>query len=184
MSIAPKVVSSKSIYKNKYTEVKVDRLRRNNFNWEQVYFVKPNKYGVGVLPVDNTGIYLVYQYRHASKTFLWQLPMGMIDEGKTEIETAKHELLEEAGIQAKKFTRIGSLIAEPGVIYQEEIIYVAEHLIIGKNQPEKNEVGMKVKHFTYKELGQMVQNGKLKCGFTLGGLMLLNNTFFKSQKIL
>ena len=181
MSRVPTVISTKSIYKNKYTEVKVDKLKKGDFQWEQVYFIKPNKYGVGILPIDDNGVFLVYQYRHASKVFLWQLPMGMIDMGKTELETAKHELLEEAGIKAKKFTRIGSVFAEPGVIYQEEIIYAAEGLTLTKNQPEKNEIGMRVKHFSYQELGRMIKNGELKCGFTLSALMFLNNNFFNGK---
>ncbi len=182
MSKIPNLLSSKSLYKNKYTEVFVDRLKFNNKEWEQVYLTKPNKKGVAVIPLDEKGIFLVKQYRHPIKTFLWQLPMGMIDLETSEEETAKKELLEEAGIKATKFTKIGSIFAEPGVIDQEEVIYIAENLTLQTNNPEINEVGLQVKHFTFEELKKMIRNGGLKCGFTLSALLLFENK--KSSNIL
>ena len=173
------MTSSKSIYKNKYTEVLVDTLKLDGHEWEHVYLIKPNKKGVGVIPLDAEGIYLVNQYRHPIRSFLWQLPMGMIDIGMSEEETVRQELLEEAGFKAKHLTRIGSFFAEPGVIDQEQVVYVAEKLKAVEQKPEETEVGMKVKHFTFAEINSMILNGELQCGFTLSSLLLFNKIYLK-----
>lgn len=179
MQKVPKLISSKSVFKNKFQEIKVDTIELDGYKWEQVYFVKPNKNGVGILPVDETGIYLVNQYRHASKAFFWQIPMGMIDISSTELETAKKELLEETGLTAKEFVKIGSIFAEPGMSNQEEFIYVAKGLSQKQQNLEKSEINLKVKHFTFKEINEMVKNGEIKCGFTLSSLYLLQNNYLK-----
>lgn len=175
MQKIPRVISSKSLHKNKFQEIKLDILELDGHQWEQVYFVKPNKNGVGILAIDETGIYLVKQYRHATGMFLWQIPMGMIDLNSTELETAKKELSEEAGLSAKEFIKIGSIIAEPGMSNQEEFIYIAKNLEKHSQHLEDPEIGMEVKHFTFKEISDMVKNGEIKCGFTLSALELLSN---------
>ncbi len=179
MNKVPKVISSKSVYNNKFQEIKVDVLELDGYKWEQVYFIKPNKDGVGVLPVDESGIYLVNQYRHASQAFLWQLPTGMMDPGSTEIDTAKHELLEEAGLTAKEFVKIGSIFAEPGMSNQEEFIYLAKGLEKREQHLDETEQGMKVKHFSFDEIEKMIKSGEIKCGFTLSALMLYRNNYLK-----
>jgi ADP-ribose pyrophosphatase YjhB (NUDIX family) len=174
-----KRISSKTIYKNSFLEVKVDTVTNNGNQWEQVYFTKPAKNAAGVLPLDKKGVYLVNQYRYASGRFLWQLPMGMIDKGRTKIQTAKNELKEEAGITAKKYTLLGSFIIEPGMSPQKLFVYSAEGLKEVDNNPQYTEVGMKRKHFTFGKLRRMIKTGELKCGITLSSLMLLNSNFPK-----
>lgn len=181
MQKIPKIVGSRSIHKSSFVEVKIDVLELNGHRWEQVYFIKPNKNGVGILPIDETGIYLVNQYRHASQSFLWQIPMGMINKGSYELETAQEELAEETGLMAEEFIKIGSLIAEPGMSNQEEFIYVAKGLKHSRQNLGITELGMQVKHFSFDEIERMVQNGEIKCGFTLSALYLFNNNFLKSK---
>lgn len=161
-------------------EIKVDTLSLNNNEWEYAYFIKPNKNGAGVLPIDETGVYLVNQYRYPSHDFFWQIPMGMVDEGSTELETAKKELLEETGISAKKLTFIGSFVAEPGMSNQETFVYAGEELSFGEKHEEANEIGMRLKHFTFVEIEQYIAKGRIKCGFTLSALLLLKNNYLKS----
>ncbi|NCO89087.1 hypothetical protein AUK04_03505 [Candidatus Roizmanbacteria bacterium CG2_30_33_16] len=171
-----KTLSSKSIYQNKFVEVKVDKVESDKNTWEQVYFVKPNKNSVGIIPMDNSGIYLVNQYRYASKEYLWQIPMGMIDKANNELETAKIELREEVGLTAKKFTRIGSFIAEPGMSPQATIIFVAEGLDKVKNNPDLSEVNLQAKHFSFEQIDRKVKEGDIKCGFTLSSLIWLKSS--------
>lgn len=179
MQKIPKLINSKSIYKNEYQEIKVDKVEVENHRFEYVYFVKPNKNGVSILPIDKTGIYLVNQYRYACQEFLWQAPSGMVDKGSTIEETARKELSEEAGLTAEKFTLIGSVFAEPGMSNEEEFIYAATGLKKSAQHLEETELGMEVKHFTFAEIKKMVKNGKIKCGFTLSALELFQNNYLK-----
>lgn len=177
MTNIPIVVTSKSIYKNEYLEIKVDALGQNENVWEHAYFVKPNANGAGVLAADETGIYLVNQYRHPSREYFWQIPMGMIDEGMGELETAKKELGEETGITAETYTPIGHFVAEPGMSNQKTFVYVAEGLTFGDTHFDPSEVGMKLKHFTFEEIQEGIRKGAITCGFTLSALLLYKNNY-------
>ena len=172
-----KIVSSRTIYQNPYIKIIVDTLATKEHQWEQAYFERPNKNGVGVIPIDKTGIYLVKQYRHATREDQWQYPMGVLDFGRQPLEMAKIELREEAGLIAKKWTKLGSFIGNPGMSSQETFLFLAEDFVKTKSSPEKTEVGMQAKHFTFKQISQMVRKGQIKCGFTLSGFMLLKSRY-------
>lgn len=180
MNKLPTITASKSIYKNEFLEIKVDTLSLDEHSWEYAYFIKPNKNAAGVLALDGRGVYLVNQYRHPSHDFFWQIPMGMVDVGSNELETAKKELQEETGIKAAKLTCIGSFLAEPGASNQKMFVYVGEELTLGKKHQEVKEIGMKLKHFTFEEIKQCISEGTIKCGFTLSALLLLKNNYLKS----
>lgn len=170
-----KVKSTRSVYKNRYVDVRVDTLKLKTHIWEYVYFVKPQKNSVGIIPLDKYGLYLVRQYRHASKLYLWQIIGGMIESGNTEKETAKKELKEEAGLVAKKMRRLGAFIAEPGMSPQKTIIYTAEHLTFEQNIPHITETGIQLKYFPFKQISNMIKKEQIICGFTLSSLLLLKN---------
>lgn len=170
----PKTIQSRSIYSNSYINIRVDTLKYNGKQWEQAYFTKPNKDSVGILPVTSEGIYLVSQYRHASKDYFWQIPMGMVDQNSSEREAAVHELAEETGLIANDLVKIGSFNAEPGMSPANTHIYVATGLKDGKARPEASEVALQSKLFTFKEIKEAVSSGVIHCGFTLSALYLYN----------
>jgi 8-oxo-dGTP pyrophosphatase MutT (NUDIX family) len=177
MKKVPQTVSSRSIYKNKFVEIKVDEVTLDGNNWEHAYYVKPFKNAAGVVAINETGLYLLDQFRYPSQKFFWQIPMGMMENDADPLETAKRELHEEAGITAKKYTSIGSLYGEPGMSNQEVFIFVGEDLTCGKQHTEMNEVGMKLKHFTFEEVDKLIKDGKIQCGFTLSALLLFKSNF-------
>jgi ADP-ribose pyrophosphatase len=168
----PKTISSRSVYTNPYIDVLVDTLEFKGKQWEQAYFVKPNSDTVGILPVTPTGMYLVSQYRYASRDYFWQIAMGQVDKGHTELDTATHELAEEVGFKAKELIKIGSFNAEPGMSPAKTHIYLATGLSSVEAQAEASEVGMKAKLFNFAEIEDMIQDGRILCGFTLSAYLL------------
>ena len=170
--IVPKTISSRSIYSNPYMDIKVDIIEFGGRQWEQAYFIKPNKDNVGILPVTEEGIYLVSQYRYASKEYFWQIPMGMVDINSSEIVTVNHELAEEVGFKASELVKIGSFNAEPGMSPANTHIYLATGLESVTANSEISEVGMKTKLFSSKEINDAVVDGTIHCGFTLSALYL------------
>src|SRR5947208_5782591 len=62
-----------------------------------------------MMAVDEKGrILLVRQYRLPARQFLWELPAGRLDEGESPLQAAKRELVEEAGVRAKKWKKLVS----------------------------------------------------------------------------
>ena len=55
--------------------------------------------GVSVLPLVAAKVGLLYLYRHAIGAMTWEVPRGFIDESETDLQSARRELLEEAGLE-------------------------------------------------------------------------------------
>jgi ADP-ribose pyrophosphatase len=70
-------------------------------------------------------ILLEWQYRHAARRFLWELPAGRIDPGENALAAAKRELLEETGYTATRWKRILHFWASPGFVAEAMSIYLA-----------------------------------------------------------
>lgn len=169
------VVDSKKIYSNEHASVLVDKLSVSNFEWEQVYIEKPYMDGVGVLPMDDDGVYLVSQYRHPVKKNLWQVIMGTLDAGESSNDAVLRELREEGGIISANLSQVGTIYAEPGICSQKTTIYIANDLSFGDSDLDKTEIRFKFKHFTFEEVGSMLLRREIVCGFTL-------STFFLCRK--
>lgn len=162
-------------------EVKLDTLSQNGYEWEYAYFEKPNKNGVGVIATENNGSYLVRQYRHASKEFFWQIPLGMIDPNMSPIDAAKQELREEAGISAQDMKEIGIFVPEPGISPQKMHLFVAKKLTPVQRDLSTTEQNMESRFFSFGEIEKMVKSGEITCGFTLSSLMLFRIHFLNKS---
>ena len=138
-----RLISSRTVYRGPVFTVSVDhveepggvRARRD---------VIHHSGSVVVLAVDESGptprILLERQYRHAAKTYLWELPAGRIDPGERELNAAKRELLEETGYTAKNWRRILRFYASPGFVAETMAVFLASGLRPGQAQPEEDEV--------------------------------------------
>ena len=171
----PKTVSSNTIYKDTHIHVKKDVLKRDNFSWNQVYLEWNNKNAVCVIPYEKEGVYLIKQYRHASKKYMWQFPGGIKEKGISDKQMAKRELREETGFAAKNIEKIGSFFPEPGLTSVEIKVYIAKQLQKKTKILEKSEEGIKLMFFPLLEMAQMVKKGQIQCGITLSSYLLLLN---------
>ena len=78
---------------------------------------------VAILPVDAEGnIWFTYQYRHAIKQMLLELPAGTLEVGELPAECAGREVQEEIGMAAKSLKLLGKIYLVPG--YSDELMYV------------------------------------------------------------
>src|SRR3954462_2656252 len=77
--------------------------------------------GVCILPdTKDKEIICLKQYRHAIKSWQWELPAGMIDKDSVSpLETAKRELEEETGNKAEHWLDLGSFYPSPGSTSEE-----------------------------------------------------------------
>lgn len=122
-----------------------------------------------VMPVDAKGrVMLVKQYRLPARQYLWELPAGRIDAGETALQAAKRELKEETGLKAKMWTRLSSYWASPGFLEEKMNLFLAEGLTQGEATPMEDE-RFERKWFNMKELGSLIEAGKVPDGKTLIG---------------
>jgi len=126
---------------------------------------------VVVLPVLEDGrVLLIRQYRHAARTFLWELVAGRIDEGESPRKAAARELIEETGYRAKRFRVFLDFFPSPGFLEEKMFVLLADGLTAGQAQPEEDE-RIESRPYDRKELEQMIQKRIIRDGKTIAGLL-------------
>jgi len=116
---------------------------------------------VGILPIDSEGYtYLVGQYRYSLKSYSWEIPEGGSPEGETTLETAKRELLEEVGLEARQWQLLGRTHLSNSVTDEEGVYYLAEELVVREAQPEATEL-LEIRRVPFSEAHRMVVEGEI-----------------------
>jgi ADP-ribose pyrophosphatase len=114
-----------------------------------------------MMPIDEKRrVLLVRQYRLPARRFMWELPAGRIDEGETALQAAKRELVEEAGLRAKKWEKLAEFYPSPGFLAEKMTIYTARDLTQGKATPMEDE-RIEAKWYTAREIDAMIQSRKI-----------------------
>lgn len=80
--------------------------------------------GAVVVALDEKdNVCMLRQFRHAAGGVIWELPAGCIDPGDVEpLATARRELQEEAGLVARDWRELGSILTSPG--FCDEVLYL------------------------------------------------------------
>jgi ADP-ribose pyrophosphatase len=128
--------------------------------------------GVCVLPITNDGkVICLKQYRHALKSWEWELPAGMLDsEQLSPLETAKKELEEETGYVAEHWLELGSFYPSPGSTTEEIYLFAAAGLTASQQKLENSEQ-IELHTLSMQELKTLVQNGEFKHGAGLSAIL-------------
>jgi 8-oxo-dGTP pyrophosphatase MutT (NUDIX family) len=88
---------------------------------------------------EHQEVCLLYQYRQAAEGWLWEVPAGKLD-GKPPEQTARAELAEEAGLTARDWRSLGTVVSSPGVFKEVVHLYLAQNLRPVPPNPEPSEV--------------------------------------------
>jgi ADP-ribose pyrophosphatase len=91
---------------------------------------------------------------------MWELPAGRVDEGETPLQAAKRELVEEAGLRAKKWSKLAEFFPSPGFLAEKMTIYTARELTHGEATPMEDE-RIEARWYTAREIDKMIQSRKI-----------------------
>lgn len=129
--------------------------------------------GVVILAEDAKGRFcLIRQYRHAVGGWIWEFPAGKLEPNEPPAITAQRELLEEAGVVASKWQRLGETVTSPGILTEIVHIYHAKELEYQSTAHEAGEL-IEVHWLEPDEIKSMAREGILKDAKSLVGLYLL-----------
>lgn len=82
---------------------------------------------VAVLVRDPLGrVLLVRQSRVGAGGDLWEIPAGTREPGEPPLATAQRELLEETGLQASRWTQLGTIFPTPGYSNERITLFLAQ----------------------------------------------------------
>lgn len=85
--------------------------------------------GAAVVAIDTEGrVCLLRQFRPAGGGWVWELPAGRLEPNEPPESTARRELVEEAGCEARQWDSLGSILSSPGVFAETIHLYLARGL--------------------------------------------------------
>lgn len=155
-----KIISSKQIFKGRFLKVEQDEVvAPNGRTYFREFILHPG--AAMVIPLlPNGKIVMIHQYRHAVKQVFLEFPAGKIDKGEGTLLTAKRELKEETGYEAKSWTYLTTI--HPVIGYSNEHIelYLAKDLTLTQAELDEGEF-LEVIEMTPAELMQAVRDGKV-----------------------
>jgi 8-oxo-dGDP phosphatase len=123
------VITSAERYRGKIINVRTDTVRvPEGTSTEREVVEHPGAVGIVALD-DQYRVLMIRQYRHAVGRLLWELPAGLRDvAGEPTAQTARRELLEETGYQARDWHVLADYFSSPGITTERLRIFLARGL--------------------------------------------------------
>lgn len=121
--------------------------------------------GVVVLPEFQGKILLLHQFRHPTRQWHYQIPLGYGEPNVPPDENARKEVEEETGGQIFELVNLGEFYCNPGYEAASVALFYAKLVSIGT--PEINEGIESFVWLTVKELEDWIANEKITDGFTI-----------------
>ncbi|MFJ5549992.1 NUDIX hydrolase [Streptomyces sp. NPDC093225] len=125
--------------------------------------------GCVVLPMLPGGrVVLIEHFRHATRSWHWEVPRGMGTAGLGDRANAAKELGEEIGAKVLSLTPLGDVHPDSGMTADRVRLFAA--LVDGVGELETGEGIRAARTMTFAEAEALVASGELSDGFTLAAL--------------
>ena len=174
-----RTISSREVYRNRWTRVREDVIERANGE-RGVYGVVDKDPATIIIPLDRTPegdfVHLVEQFRYTVQETLMEFPQGGWERADVvPEELARGELREETGLRASSMRLLGSLWIAYGVMRQRHHIFLAEGLSVGEASRDPEEHDMKVHRVSVADFESMLLTGHVQdnCSAAAWGLYLV-----------
>ncbi len=170
-----KTLASKTIYEGRIIELRVDRIREGEVEYERE--IVAHKGSAVIVPVfDDKTVAFVRQYRHAASKYLLEIPAGSLDEGESPETGAIRELEEEIGVTAAKLEKIAEFYVSPGFLTEKMFVFLATELTETTQNLESDEL-IEVERFSFPQTFDLIRNGGIEDAKTIVGLTLAGSRF-------
>jgi len=112
---------------------------------------------------------MLHQYRHAVGGAIWEIPAGCRGAGESGRQCAERELLEEAGVSARRWDHLGSLVTIPSICDERIELYLARDLTHSATDHEADEV-IRVEWIDFDNVVRMIRAGEVIDAKTIAGI--------------
>lgn len=131
--------------------------------------------GAAVVAIDSgQRVCLLRQYRYVAGGWIWELPAGKLEPDEPPQETARRELIEEAGVSATVWESLGSYLSSPGIFTEVLHLYLALDLQPAPLAHERAEV-IEVHWIAFSQACRWAADGTIRDGKTAIGLLRAAN---------
>lgn len=166
-----KTLSSKVLYKNEFITFYKNRVIQPDGNKGEYPIIK-RRPAVVIVPLEKDGTtFLVRQFRYTLQKESLELPAGYIEDNESPLEAAKRELVEEVGLKAKNWKKIGEMFMTGSIFYGKHIYYLATDLTQGLSDPEPTEE-ITIEKYPLSEVVNMVLEEKFNIGSSAVAILL------------
>jgi ADP-ribose pyrophosphatase len=167
-----RVLESKTIFRGKAVELKVDRVVEPG-GVETTREVVYHPGSVVVVPhLPDGRLVMVRQYRYAVRKPLWELVAGGMERGETPRQGARRELWEETGYRARVLKPVLEFYPSPGILSEKMHLVQAWDLVKTQGQPDADE-RIETGIFTIHQIMKMIRGKEIHDGKTLVGILFL-----------
>jgi len=149
-------------YENPWIKVTEDKVLNPSGN-EGIYGVVHFKsQAIAIIPLDeDDNTWIVGQYRYPLNSYEWEVIEGGCPEGTLPLDTARRELIEEAGLQAEEFEMILEMQLSNSTTDEISYTYIARKLTYVGERPEEDEQ-LCIKKLPFEEVYQMVLRNEIR----------------------
>ncbi len=168
----PVVVSSRTVYEGRVIrELSVQEVALPNGHTVTLELIR-HPGAVAVVPVDSQGnAVLVRQYRHATGSWLLEVPAGKLDHpGEAPEDCARREVEEETGYLAGDLVALGWIWTTPGFTNEKIFLYLARDLTASRSNLQDDEV-LTVERVPLAEAIRLAEAGEITDGKSVCALL-------------
>lgn len=137
-----RTIASRAVYRNPWITVTESDVTRPD-GAPGIYGVIDAGDNATIVALTEVGeVWMVQDFLYPIQRRAWQLPSGAIEPGEDPLEGARRELLEETGLAAGRWDKLGAFYLSPGVLTQRSYLYLARDLTAGPARREGTELSM------------------------------------------
>jgi ADP-ribose pyrophosphatase len=164
------LLQTKNMYRGRIVTLNVETVRLPNGHVADLEIVH-HPGGAAALALDGQGrVCLLRQYRHAAGGWVWELPAGKLEPQEPPQETARRELIEEAGVEALDWLALGPYVSSPGVFTESVHLFLARNLQSTKTAHEAAE-SIEIHWVDFAAACHRAASGEINDGKTALGLL-------------
>ena len=160
------------VYQSRYNTVIVDPIQKIDGTFYPYERVLPTAGDGIVIVACKEGMFLLLrQYRHALRKTQYGFPRGYAEPGAAPIENVRRELTEELHATIRRIpVSLGFLEPDSGLTSRRTEVFLAE--IERYTASIHHEGILEVREASLEAMEDMIQNGRLSDGYTIGALAL------------
>ncbi|WP_348266720.1 NUDIX hydrolase [Edaphobacter sp. DSM 109919] len=160
-----RTISSREVYRNRWTRVREDVIERTNGH-RGIYGVVDKDPAAIIIPLEVTAdgefVYLIEQFRYTVGGRHIEFPQGGWELAEVDAEEmARGELREETGLTAERMTHLATLQIAYGVMNQQQHVFLAEGLTMGQAEPDQEENDLVVLRVDVREFERLLLDGAI-----------------------
>jgi ADP-ribose pyrophosphatase len=166
-----RTLERRPVYKGRVVDLSVERVETPTGHVTDLELIR-HPGAAAVVPVTDDGeVLLVRQYRHATRSWLLEVPAGKLDSGEAPEVCAVREVEEEVGYRARKLVPLGWIWTTPGFTDEKIWLFLARDLVEGRQALEADEI-LDVVRMPYTEALSCVERGEICDGKSVCALLL------------